>query len=528
MHLGATLGALDIASAVRVWAAARPGAAALIDGDVTLSRAALLGWCDSAAATLRSPGCEGDEPALCALLLPRSWAVPFSLIAARFAGLAFLPLDPAQPAARLGRILAHARPACVLGLATHRARVEAALHESGLRPAAVPVLLDPPHPVLERLELHRMVDPRSLPPGTGHVVFTSGSTGRPKGVILRDGPLLDTVQAQRALLGTDGTGPDATVPSIWALSPSFDASLSDIFCALLGTAPLLVFREEQTRWRSLAACIARHAAARADLAPSLLRVVPPEALGLKALVFGGERCDPATAERWGRATLALQAYGPTEAAVCATMARAGPEWRDGELGRPLPHQTVLLATEHGVFRVLPRVPAAGPGDAEAFNATILAPAGGSGSATGEIWLAGEAIATGYLDAPELEADRFGRWNGRRVHYTGDIARWSDGRLVWLGRRDRQLKLSGRLVCPEEIEAVAGERWDGPCACLPGERGLILALGGTSVVAPEAVLAAIAGQLGAGLTPRRAVVVGAWPLLPNGKTDLAALRHLAGA
>ena len=526
MHLGGTSSSADIASAVRVWAAGHPGALALIDGDVMLTRRELLHWCDIAAVMLCPCGVAGDGPALCALLLPRSWAVPLGLIAARFAGLAFLLLDPAQPAGRLGTILAQARPACVLGFAKDRTRVEAALHASWLRPAAAPMLLEPPDPALERLELHRIGDARALPPGTGHLVFTSGSTGRPKGVILRDGPLLQTVAAQRGVLGTNGAGPDATAPSVWALNPSFDASLSDIFCALLGTAPLLVFREEQTRWRSLAATIARHGAARADLAPSLLRIVPPEALGLTALIFGGERCDPATAERWGRATLALQAYGPTEAAVCATMARAGPGWRDGELGRPLPHQTLLLATEQGVFMVLPRVPTAGPGNADTFNATVLAPAGAPEFATGEIWLAGDAIATGYLDAPGLEAERFGEWDGLRIHRTGDIARWSDGRLVWLGRRDRQLKLHGRLVCPEEIEAVAGARWGGPCACLPGARGLVLALGGTSGTTPAAVLAAIAGQLGAALTPRDVVVLARWPLSPNGKTDLAAIRLAA--
>ena len=523
MRLGRPSANPDIASAVRAWVAGHPEAPALIDGDVTLTRATLLRWCDATAAQLPPCFTASEGPALCALLLPRSWAVPLALIAARFAGMAFLALDPAQPAARLGSILAEARPTIVLGFAAERARVEAVLHASGLRPAASAVPLNPPDPALEWLELHRLADGRALPPGTGHLVFTSGSTGRPKGVVLRDGPLLQTVAAQRNLLGTDGTGADATAPSVWALNPSFDASLSDIFCALLGTAPLLVFREEQTRWRSLAAVIARHGGARTDLAPSLLRLVPPEALGLKALIFGGERCDPATAARWGRATLALQAYGPTEAAVCATMARAGPGWRDGELGRPLPHQTVLLSTEQGVFRVSPRVPDAGPDNAEIFNATVLAPAGAPESATGEIWLAGDAIATGYLDAPRLEVERFGMWEGQRIHRTGDIARWSDGCLVWLGRRDRQLKLNGRLVCPEEIEAVAGECWGGPCACVPGERGLVLALGGTARIAPAEVLAAIARQLGNTLTPRRAVILVQWPMSPNGKTDLAAIQ-----
>ena len=508
---------VGIASAIRAWVAEQPSAPAVIDADIVMSRATLLRWCEAAARLMAAEAGPGEGPALCALVLPRSWAVPFGLIAARCAGLAFLPLDPGQPEARLAAILAQARPTLVLGFGSDRSRTGAILAAAGLSPSAAPATLPPPDPALEPLDLHHVADGRRLPPGTGHLVFTSGSTGRPKGVILRDAPLLQTVAAQRRLLGTDH-GPDAGAPSVWALSPGFDASLSDIFCALLGAAPLLVFREEQTRWRSLAAVIARYGAARADLAPSLMRIVPPESLGLKAVIFGGERCDPATAERWGRATLALQAYGPTEAAVCATIARAGPGWQDGALGRPLPHQRVLLATEQGVFQVK-------PASTDRCNDTILLSIDGTSlreSATGEIWLAGDAIATGYLDSPAAEAERFGLWQGLRIHRTGDIARWSDGSLAWLGRRDRQLKLHGRLVCPEEVEAVAGECWGAPCACLPGERGLVLALGGESRVAPAAVLAAVTRQLGVALTPRRAVVLAAWPLLPNGKPDLTAI------
>lgn len=499
-----------------------------MDAGALLSRAELFRWCEAAAGVLRPSDPTAQEPGICALLLPRSWAVPLGLVAARFAGLAFLLLDPAQPTARLGAILSQARPGVVLSFAADRARTEAVLHASSLL-AEVSHEIEPPHPALELLAVHRIANGRRLPLGTGHLVFTSGSTGRPKGVVLRDAPLLQTAAAQRALLGTDGTGPDAHAPSVWALNPAFDASLSDVFCALLGTAPLLVFREEQTRWRSLAAVIAHHGAARADLAPSLLRIVPPEALGLRAVVFGGERCDPATAERWGHATLAWQAYGPTEAAVCATMARAGPGWRDGQLGRPLPHQVVLLATQDGVFRVLPRAPEAGANAVpEVFNATVLVPPAPADTVTGEIWLGGDAIATGYLDAPDAEAERFGLWHGKRVHRTGDIARWHEGSLLWLGRRDRQLKLHGRLVCPEEIEAVAGETWGAPCACVPGEQGLVLALGGQSRATPSDVLAAVARQLGPALAPRHAVPLDPWPLLPNGKTDLPSVQAAVAA
>ena len=87
---------------------------------------------------------------------------------------------------------------------------------------------------------------------------------------------------------------------------------------------------------------------KSTMAGALLRLLPPDALGLSAVIFGGEPCDPAAAIRWGTTTLALQAYGPTEAAVCAMIARAGPHWRPALLGRPLAHQIVLLSTAAGV------------------------------------------------------------------------------------------------------------------------------------------------------------------------------------
>ena len=492
-----------------------------------LSRGDLLRWCSAAGDIISrqtNRRLPGQGPYLCAIVAPRSWTAPLGLIAARFAGLAFMLLDPAQPAARLGSILAMARPALLLGQTKDRTRLNELIGLSGLQPAAACVPIAPPDSRLETLLAFPLTRPRRLPPGTGHLVFTSGSTGQPKGVILRDAPLLHTVAAQRALLGTDGRGVDAEAPSVWALDPGFDASLSDIFCAIGGSAPLLVFRDAQTRWRSLAASIGRHGAARADLAPALLRIVPPEALGLRAVVFGGERCDPATAERWGRATLALQAYGPTEAAVCATMARAGPGWVPGQLGRPLPHQVVLLRTPEVTFRVVPRTPEAGP-DAADFNATVLVP-DPAGAVDGEIWLAGDAVATGYLDAPDAERDRFGVENGMRVHRTGDIARWEKGQLVWLGRMDRQLKIHGRLICPEEVEAAAEAIWGAACACFPSRTGLVLALGPDGTGHPEAVLAGVSRRLGRPMAPRRAVVLRTWFFLPNGKTDLAAVAAAA--
>lgn len=527
----------DIASAVAAWAQREPRTIGLLDRDVSLTRGQIWNWATEASDVLRRLPClePGEGPPVCALLLPRSWAVPLGIVAARAAGMAFLPLDVRQPPARLGAILAVAQPSAILSFLDREDEALAALAAAGHRADLASIVLEPPHEHLERLSILPIAGGRRLPPGVGHLVFTSGSTGAPKGVMLRDGPLLKTVAAQRALLGTGETEADAVAPSIWALNPAFDASLSDIFCAILGSAPLAVFREEQSRWRSLAAFAARHGASKADIAPSLMRLVSPAEMGIRTVIFGGERCDPATAERWGTETLALQAYGPTEAAVCAMVARAGPGWTEGLLGRPLPHQTVLLACSAGVYRILEATPEAGPDDMEAFNATVAIPHDDAAaqvpmptSLDGEIWLAGDAVAVGYLDAPKANDLRFGSMGGLPVHRTGDIARWRDGKLVWIGRNDRQVKVNGRLICPEEIEAAAARVWGGPSACLPGPRGLVLALGDPGIhhksVELEDVLCAVERDLGRAMRPRTAVPVGDWPLTANGKTDLAELAH----
>ena len=531
---------MNLGTAVLDWAASLPGATAVIDGDAYLDRRDLAVWASDVAEILQDmlPRPRGEGVPVVALLLPRSWAVPFSMAAARVANMAFLPLDTRQPAARLGGILRQARPSLILSFENAETMLRAAIDQAGLGISSV-TILEAPHPDLERIVVHGIPGGRRLPSDIGHLVFTSGSTGAPKGVLLRDGPLLATVAAQRVLLGTDLETDEAFSPSIWTLNPAFDASLSDMFCALLGSAPLAVYREEQSRWRGLAALARRLGAVRADLAPSLMRIVPPEAMGLTAVIFGGERCDPATAARWGCAARAFQAYGPTEAAVCAMIARAGEDWYEGLLGRPLDHQTVLLSTPDGVYQVLPRFPAASPDDAEAFNAVMLEPYDDDAAENGpppviegEIWLAGDAVAAGYLDNPEATAKRFGQLDGVAVHYSGDLARFDGGQLHWIGRNDRQVKVNGRLICPEEIEAVAGVAWGGPCACMPDERGLTLVLGERTAAGPcpdtSAVLAQIARDLGPGMRPRLVVEIGAWPLNANGKTDLAEVaRRVAG-
>ena len=596
----------NLAEVVLPWLAMSRRAPAIIDGELHLSRGEALDWILEAAEAIGTVfssvskhrandlGWQGRGPGLCAILCPRSWAVPLGLVAIRHAGLAFLPLDTSLPPSRLQEILRRSRPSAVIfltkddasGKAVNLLREQSGQVNADSTPTeASAIVIGPPAPGFEEVTVAGIPSGRRLPIGAGHLVFTSGSSGGPKGVILRDGPLLATAKEQRSLLGLDdvddlyamsssraeqapsaqaaytsgspssnsdhgagpGSGANACGASVWALNPGFDASLSDIFTAFLGPAPLAIWRKDLTRIKGFADFLARVGASRADLPPSLMRVVPPERFGLKAVVFGGERASSEAVARWSSYGMTLQAYGPTEAAVCAMMASGAGRWRDGLLGRPLAHQIVLLSTAQGVWRIEPARPDATPNDGDAFNAVrarrwrldgdeenaepTIAPGSDDdtqdGCLEGEIWLAGDAVALGYLDNEEATAKRFGQLGPLPVHYTGDVARLKDGYLVWLGRNDRQVKINGRLVCPEEIEAAAEKAWDGPAACLVINGELALALGpcgqkeqheAEPLIDPGLVLTMISTQLGQSFRPRSVFQLDPWPLSANQKTD----------
>jgi acyl-CoA synthetase (AMP-forming)/AMP-acid ligase II/SAM-dependent methyltransferase len=441
---------------------------------------------------------------LAALLLPRCYAFPLALMAARAAGYAFLPLDPAIPDDRLRGILARARPDVVLCLAADADRAGALAH-AGLRPRGGGTVL-PPAPGLEALAAVPLAEGEGLRQEASHLVFTSGSSGRPKGVLLREGGLLDTIDAQVALL------PAGPGPSHWLLSPGFDASLSDVLCPLLGGRTLEVHRPPATRTKELRRALSRGGVA--DLPPAMVRLLRSELAGLDAVVFGGERAPVADVLAIAGATRGLQAYGPTEASVCAMVARPGADWIPGLLGRPLVPGTVHLVTASGVRH---RVEPAGGDD---FNAVRLFPAPEGDAAEGEIVISGSPVALGYLDDPEAAAIRFGSLGGRRAHMTGDLARYRDGRVAWVGRTDRQFKRNGLMVCPEEIEGLAEAMAPGLSACcIRDGEAVVLAFAGQGTV-PEGVAGMIADRLGPAFRPTRVVRLAELPLSAAGKPDLA--------
>jgi amino acid adenylation domain-containing protein/non-ribosomal peptide synthase protein (TIGR01720 family) len=476
-------------------AARRPEAVAVLCGERSLTYGQLDAWANRVAHRLLDSGI-GLESRV-AIFAERSPAVVAGVLGVLKAGGAYLPLDSQHPAERLEAVLAESAAAAVL---TQKHLVER------LRlPAGVPVLL------LDDLTAGDGSRPsrpaRAVSEGNlAYVIYTSGSTGRPKGVLLHHRGLSCLQAAQRGLLGIRE---DDRVLQFASLA--FDASISEICMALIsGAALVLAPREVLAAPAELERLIEKHAVTVATFPPTLLGVLPPRSASLRLVLSAGESCSAELAARWGRERTLINAYGPTEVTVCSTMGRCDPDDpRPPALGVPIAPARVYL-----LDRLLRPVPIGAPG---------------------ELYLAGEGVARGYLDDPGATAsaflpDPFDPVPGRRMYRSGDLARRrSDGGLAFLGRRDHQVKVRGHRVELGEIEAALsrhpGVRQAVVIARDEGDgRRLVAYLVAEGEPAPAAdeLRGFLERRLPAPMLPAVFVTLTALPTTASGKVDRRAL------
>ncbi len=401
-----------IAELFQARAAETPHAIAVSFDGETLSYTRLERWSNRLAHRLRAWGIgRGSRVAVC---MDRSLEMIVALLAVTKAGAAYVPLDPNDPPERLRQHMQTLQIRLVLTLGRHRNQV----------PGPVANLIC----VEDDLDLAREVD---VPPSShttaldpAYVMFTSGSTGAPKGVevthraiarLVRDPDYVD-LGPQETLLG---------------LAPiAFDASTFEIWGALLNGGRLVLAPPGLPALGELADLIVREGVSTLWLTAGLFnRVVDdrPEPLhNLRQLLAGGEALSPDHVRRALAAlpddAVLINGYGPTEATTftCAHRMRPG-DAVDGPIpiGRPIAGSRVYILDARGE----------------------PVPIG----AAGELWIGGDGVALGYVDAPELTAehfreDPFSSELDARMYHSGDRARWrADGTIEFLGRADRQLE-----------------------------------------------------------------------------------------
>jgi amino acid adenylation domain-containing protein len=434
---------------------------------------------------------------LVGICMERSVELVVSLLATLKAGGAYLPLDPGYPRSRLEFMLADARVPVLLtqrrlvpGLPDHEAAVlcvdEAAEdleRESGERP---------------RVE----VGGEDL----AYVIYTSGSTGRPKGVMNVHAGIRN-----RLLWMQDTYRLDASDRVLQKTPYSFDVSVWEFFWPLMTGACLVVARPDGHRdGRYLARTIQREGITTVHFVPAMLHVFLLEeeakgCRGLRRVMCSGEALPRELQERFfGLLPAALHnLYGPTEAAVDVTA------WacrRDGDT-RPVPIGHAIANTRLYVLD----------------ERSQPVPAG----VAGELCIGGRNLARGYLDRPELTAERFVSWPDDpdgRIYRTGDLARFrADGAIEYLGRLDHQVKLRGFRIELGEIEQVLADH-PGVHEAVVVARGdrLVAYLTGAAVPAGGDLIAHLKERLPDYMVPAAFVTLPAFPLSPNGKVDRAAL------
>jgi amino acid adenylation domain-containing protein/non-ribosomal peptide synthase protein (TIGR01720 family) len=406
-------------------AAADPDATAIVDGDRRLSYRALHLRAADLAATLRGRGVGAGS--IVGVCMKRSAEAVTAMLATLEAGAAYVPIDPAWPAARIGLFVEDASIGVVL-----RRRDEPGEAAPGVETLLVPVDDDVAAP---RDEPAAPTPP--TPDDLAYVMYTSGSTGRPKGVMIEHRALASYVGwASRFYAG------DRRLAFPLFSPLTFDLTVTSIFVPLASGGTIVVYPETDARAdMAVLHVFDDDAVDVVKLTPSHLSLLADRDLSrsrIGQLILGGEdlteRLARRTWQQFGGRVAIHNEYGPTEATVGCVVHTYDPERDVGgsvPIGRPIADAAavVLDAARNPV------------------------PPG----VVGELAIGGAGLARGYHDRPELTAERFVRpasAGGERVYLTGDLARRRpDGVIEYLGRRDDQVKIRGVRIELGEVEAA---------------------------------------------------------------------------
>ncbi len=484
-----------VAEQVRAVADTRPDAPALRDrGRVTTYRQ-LVAAAERVRRDLAGHGLRPGEPV--ALLAARGPALAAGALGVWAAGGAYLPMDPAHPAARLVDQL-------------DDAGVRLVLTDGGAGSAGLSGRTVVPLPGADQPDREPESWPAPRPEAPAYVIYTSGSTGAPKGVEVSHGSLANLLADFTRRLAA---GPGER--TLWLTTFSFDISALELFLPLCtGGTVVVAPDEDRVSGTRLLDLIADEGVDVVQATPTAWRQVAGALdgrLGGRRVLTGGEPLPAALAQRLLATGCRLfHVYGPTETTIWSTAVELTGHLDDPlPLGAPVANTTLRVLDPDGC-PVPPGVP-------------------------GELYIGGAGVASGYRGQPALTAQRFPELPSGRSYRTGDRVELGTRGLVFLGRLDRQVKVRGHRLELTEVEAVLQQSPHVRAAAVvtepdgAGHLRLVAAVvpqpGADPGHLPGLLRSHLARRLPNAAVPSRFVPVPALPHTANGKVDHRAVGEL---
>ncbi|MFC0210899.1 non-ribosomal peptide synthase/polyketide synthase [Paenibacillus chartarius] len=473
-----------------------PEQAAVIFAERSLTYRELNEQANRLARTLRGQGVQAER--IVGIMAERSLEMIVGLLAIMKAGGAYVPIDPEYPQERIRFMLDDSGAQLLL--------LQAGLQDRVSFAGSIVELGDPAAYDRDGSNLGLEAGPNDL----AYVIYTSGTTGRPKGVMIE----------HRSIANTIGWKADAyrftRNDRALMLTPFvFDPFLTHLFGPLVSGATVYLLSDEDSKEPSAI----RHAIAESGIthlqsSPSFLMTLlehmnSHDVRSLKNVVVGGEKLTSLLVQKLKAMHPAVEIcneYGPTENSVVSTSLRIDHADQPLSIGKPIANNRVYIVGAHNQ----------------------LQPVG----VPGELCLAGAGLARGYLNMPELTAEKFTASPfapGERMYRTGDLARWlPDGSIEYLGRIDDQVKIRGFRIELGEVEAhllkaasvqeaVVTVRESGD-----GQKQLCAYFVADKPLAVGELRSALAQELPAYMIPSFFVQLERMPLTPNGKIDRKAL------
>ncbi|MBJ2279244.1 MULTISPECIES: non-ribosomal peptide synthetase [Pseudomonas] len=470
---------LTVSQLFEAQALARPEASAAVQGELSLSYRDLNRRANRLAHHLISQGVQPGESV--AIALPRCLDLLVCQLAILKCAAVYVPLDVNAPVERQAFIV----------------------KDSGARH----VLDD-----LAQLDLDTQSpanpDPAQSAQSVAYILYTSGSTGTPKGV------QVPHLAISRLVLNNGFAEFNAHDRVAFASNPAFDASTLEVWAPLLNGGCVVVVEQVQLLSQAAFAELLREQAVSvlwmtAGLFHQYADALMPVFRQLRYLIVGGDVLDPQVIGRvlkLGKPQHLLNGYGPTEATTFSTTFEITTLGEGAiPIGRPIANaQAYVLDARQQPLPV---------------------------GVTGELYIGGAGVAKGYLNLPQLSAEKFvpNPFGDGQLYRSGDLACWrADGNLMYLGRNDLQVKIRGFRIEPGEIEACL-------CACAgirdvvvsvredePGHKRLVAYYTADATLDIATLRAHVQGRLPDYMVPSAYVWLAQLPLTANGKLDRKAL------